>query len=159
MNSSTKVSASSEGVRDDLSAQEAVFRRDVALDVDEAQNAGRIVMGQEQPGQPTHGVADEVEALDPQLSQDSLCRLHQERDGDLRQVVARGLPAARCVVGEERAPGEGRVVGEVDVVLFRRAEAVEEDDGGALTGSADRGDREGHAIDAQAELVRAELGR
>jgi hypothetical protein len=136
-------------VREDLPAQEAVLGGDVALDVDEAQDAARVPVCQQQRGQATHGAPDQVEPLDPGQSQDRLGCVDEERDGDLRQVVARGVAASWRVVGEERTAGEPALVREVDVVLLARAEAVQEDDGGELAAPCDGRDREVDAADAQ----------
>jgi len=92
---------------EDLPAQEAVFRGDVALDVDEAQDATWILVCQQQRGQATHGMPDEVEAPDSRVSQHRLGGLDQERYRYFRPVLAGGLRTSRCVVGEERTPGKG----------------------------------------------------
>jgi hypothetical protein len=115
MNSSKKlVVKAAPGVvrrmREDLSAQEAVFGGDVPLDVDEAQDA---------TGVRPHRMPDEVETPDPCLLQHNAGGLHLKWDRYFRQVVAGGLAASRCVVGQERASGEGRLVCDVDIVFFR----------------------------------------
>jgi hypothetical protein len=42
----------------DLPTEEAVFRRDVAFDIREAQHAARVLVRQHQRSKPAHGVAD-----------------------------------------------------------------------------------------------------
>src|SRR6188472_2570025 len=86
------------GMGEDLPAQEAVFRGEVALDVDEAQDPTWVLVCQQQPGQAAHGMPDKVEAPDSRLSQHCLGGLDQERDGYFWQGLAGGLPASRCVV-------------------------------------------------------------
>ena len=94
-----------------------------------------------------------MEAPYPRAFQDGLGRSHEEGDGDPRQVAARGLAASRCVVGKEGASGEGRLVDEVDVVVLRGAETVEDDDGVKLAAAADRRNVEVHAVDTQVQPI------
>jgi hypothetical protein len=49
----------------DLAAQEAVLRRQVALDVHEAGDPPGVAVGEQQRGQAAHGVSDEDAPLDP----------------------------------------------------------------------------------------------
>jgi len=60
-------------------------------------------------------------------------------------------------VGEERAPGKGGLECDAGVVFLRRAEAVQEDDRGELTVTADRGDAEAHAVNTQIQLLAGAL--
>jgi len=106
-------------MREDLPAQEAVFRDDVALNVDEAQDPAWILVCQLQRGQATHRMPDEVETLDPGALQYSPGGLYQERYRYFRHLLAGGLPASRCVIGEERTPGEGGLECDVDVIFLR----------------------------------------
>ena len=69
-------------------------------------------------GQAAHGMPDKVKAPDPRLPQHHLSGLDQERDRYLRQVLAGGFPARQCVVGEERAPGEGGLERDVGVIFL-----------------------------------------
>ncbi len=125
------------GVADDLPAEEAVFRRDVAFDVGEAQHAVRPSAGEHQRGEPAHGVADQVERPPAEVIEHGLGGLDQEGDRDPREVRAGGLAAARRVVGDERAAIEGRVAHDVGVVFLGRAEAVQEQDRRAIAGAVD----------------------
>jgi len=75
---------------------------------------------------------DKVEAPDSRVPQHRLDGLDQERDRYFGHVLAGGLPASRCVIGEKRALGEGGLKGDVGIVFLRRAEAVQEDDGGEV---------------------------
>src|SRR6516164_6808610 len=106
-------------MRDDLTAQEAIFRGDVALDVDEAQDTGWLLVCQQHGGQPAHGMPDAVETSDPALFQDRPRGLHQERYRYFRQVLTGGLPASRRVVGKERPVRKRGLVRDVDVVFLR----------------------------------------
>lgn len=112
-------------MREDLPAQEAVFGGEVAFDVGKAQHPVRFLVRQQQRGQAAHRVSDQVKTPDARVIQHGQCRLDQERDRDAPQILAVGLAAFWCVVGEERAPGEGGLAGDVKVVLLRRAEAMQ----------------------------------
>ena len=50
-----------------LAAQEAIFRGDIALDINKAEYPLGVGVRQHQCGQAAHGMADEVEALETQL--------------------------------------------------------------------------------------------
>ena len=89
----------------------------------------------------------------PRAFQDGLGRSHEEGDGDPRQIVARGLATSGRVVGKEGAPGEDQLTDEVDVVILRGAETVEDDDGVKLAAAADRRNVEVHAVDTQVQPI------
>src|SRR3974377_1807441 len=114
------------GMGEDLPAQEAIFRGEVAFDVSKAQDAERFLVRQQQRGQAAHRVSDQVETPDARLVQHGLRGLDQERDRYPLRVFTDGLAASWCVVGQERAARERVLACDVEVVLLRRAETVQE---------------------------------
>jgi hypothetical protein len=90
------------GMEEDLPAKEAVLRRDVSFDIDEAGHAVGFLVCQHERGQPAHGMPHQVEAVNPLLSEGSQGSIDQEGNRDLFEVTAPGLAAAGGVVGEER---------------------------------------------------------
>jgi hypothetical protein len=146
------------GTGEDLPAQEAVFGGEVAFDIGEAQDTVWFLVRQQQRGQAAHRMPDQMETPDACVVQESLRRFDQERDRDARQILTEGLAASRCVVGEERAPGERALACDVEVVLLRRAEAVQEDDGGQVAVPAGCGDRQAHVANTQVHLLVPDIG-
>jgi hypothetical protein len=71
-------------------------------------------------------VADQVEAVDPEVRQDGLRRGDQGRDLPPSQIVMPALAVTRCVESQQRAPVKRRVEHEVGVVFLGRLEAVQE---------------------------------
>ena len=144
------------GVVGDLAAQEAVLGCEVALDVDEAQDAAGVPVREQQSRQPAHGVADEVEPLDPGTAYDVLGGAHQERDRHGREVRALGLAAARRVVREEAPSGERCLAREVRVVFLRRAEPVEEHHGLPVARTGERRHGQLHPVDGDLPPTRVQ---
>lgn len=77
---------------DNLPAHKAVVRGEVAFDVDEAQDPVRLLVCQQEPGEATHGVPDEMEAVYPDLPKDRACGVDQKRHRYPRQVPQVVLP-------------------------------------------------------------------
>jgi hypothetical protein len=121
-------------VVDDLPGQETVLGCDVAFDVDEADDPFRLLVGEQQRGEATHRVPDDVEPVDAHRGEHGRRGGDQERDRDGRQVCTRRLAAARRVVGDKWPSGQRRVEGGVGVVLLGAAEAVQEHDRRPLPG-------------------------
>ncbi|MCY1546575.1 hypothetical protein D9M68_825770 [compost metagenome] len=133
----------------DLPAEKAVFRGDIAFDIDEAQHPLRMLVGQHQRGEATHGMADQVEALDTEVLQQRQGGVQQQGNADAREVGAAGFATAGGIVGEERMPVEGGIAHDVGIVLLGRTEAVQEDDGRLVAAAVQGRDCEVDAIDVQ----------
>src|SRR4029079_5406655 len=87
----------------------------------------RDAVGEQQRGQTTHRVTDNVEAVDAELLEGGEGDVDQERDGDEVETGARGGAEAGGVIGEEGVAGQTGEPGEVGVLLLRGAEAVKKD--------------------------------
>lgn len=86
---------------DDLAAEEAVLGSDVALDVDEVRDPIGVAVGEEKCGQASHGVTDEVEAIDTVCLQDQFRGPNQKRDRQGVVVGDCGAAASRRVVQDD----------------------------------------------------------
>lgn len=140
----------------DLPAEETVLRRDIAFDVDEAQDPARVRMGQHQRRQPAHRVADEVEAADAVGLQHRFSSRHEEGNGELRQITTVRLAAARRIPGQERTAVEGRVMHDVSVVFLSGTKPVQEDDRLQRAAAAYRRQVDGHPVDLKPHDVTVE---
>ena len=115
---------------EDLATEEAVLGREVAFDVDEADNAGGVVVGEEKGSESAHGVAYEVELVDVEVRQDGLGGGDQEGDVGGGEVVALCVAASWRVEGQIAVFLEGWMHSNVGEVFFAGAEAVEEENWG-----------------------------
>lgn len=146
------------GMLDDLTRQEAVLRRDVALDVEEAQHPVGVPVRQHEAGQPAHRMAREMEPPDPERVAGADRRLRQERDRqDVRTFDCR-VAEAGGVEHHQVPTGEGGMQREVGVVLLGRAEAVQADQRRRMPLAPQAGDLQRGLCVAQRQSVWREVG-
>src|SRR5688572_9360078 len=79
---------------EDLSTDKAVFRSQIALNIGEAQDALRRIMGEHQCREPSHGMTHQMKSVDAEPLEDRLGSLNEKRNRDLRQIVADRLSTA-----------------------------------------------------------------
>ena len=112
-------------VVEDLAGEEAVLGREIALDVDETADALGPPAGEQEGGQATHRMAEQVERVEVEVVTHGFGNVDEERD---RQRVGVGdgrSPEPGCVDEHELAIGEVVTERQVGVVLLGAPEAVE----------------------------------
>ena len=122
----------------------------IAFDVDEADNSGGILLSELESRQPAHGMADDVEPIDLTGAK-NLHVPRQPRMGWTAQEVGACDSAATGYVIREHWPiKQPRLLRDIGIVLFGRAEAMQEDNGSPVP------DRYIPAISTLAESITTE---
>lgn len=103
---------------DNLAAEEAIFWREIAFDIHETADAAGQTPGQQQCGEPTHRVTDEMKLVDLLGVQQCCRRCNQERNRQSRQVTAIALTAPGRVVCKECVFIEFRPARAIGVVFL-----------------------------------------
>ena len=110
---------------DNLARQKAVLRCDVSFDIEEAEHAVRVFMGQHQARQPAHRMPRQVEFPDTQGVAGGQGHLDQKRDRQRAWIAQLGPAAPGCVPEDQGASLEFGPQGEVRIVLFRGPEPMQ----------------------------------
>ena len=111
-----------------LAAQKAVFRRDIALDIDKAQHPLGMGVRQHQRGEPTHRMTDQMKTGEAELIDHRQRGFYQQRNRNFLQIGTAGFSAPRRIVGQKWPVVKGCVAHDIGVVLFGGTEAVKEND-------------------------------